>query len=51
LFEIAGANQLLYHQSEAGFWMIIFGAALVTVGAPIPWGKVLSKQLGSDSRY
>jgi len=51
LLETAGATQLLYHQSEAGFWMIVFGAGLVSVGAPIPWGKVLEAYLESGGRY
>lgn len=51
LLEVAGANQILYHQSEGGFWMIVFGAALVTIGAPIPWGKVLNEFLNSGGRY
>jgi len=51
LLETAGATQLLYHQSEAGLWMIVFGAGLVTVGAPIPWGKVLEAFLDSGGRY
>jgi len=51
LLETAGATQFLYHQSEAGFWMILFGAGLVTVGAPIPWGKVLEAFLDSGGRY
>lgn len=51
LLEVAGANQLLYHQSEAGFWMIVFGAGLVTAGAPIPWLKVLNAFLGTNNRY
>ncbi|WP_225334799.1 hypothetical protein [Halomicrobium urmianum] len=51
LLEIAGANQLLYNQTEAGFWMIVFGAGLVTIGTPIPWGKVLKGLLDSGSRY
>jgi hypothetical protein len=37
LLEVAGANLIFYHQSTSGFWMIIFGAGLVTVGAPIRW--------------
>lgn len=41
LLEVVGANQLLYNQSEVGFLMIVFGAALVTVGAAIPWLKLL----------
>lgn len=36
MLEVAGANLLLYNQSEAGFWMIIFGAGVVTAGVPIP---------------
>lgn len=51
LLEVAGTNQILYHQSESGFWLIIFGAGLVTVGALIPWLKVLDGLLGSDARY
>lgn len=51
LLETAGATQLLYHQTEAGFWMIVFGAGLVTVGAPIPWPKVLATVFGSGGRY
>ena len=51
LLETAGATQLLYNQSEAGLWMIIFGAGLVTVGAPISWGKVLEEFLDSGGRY
>ena len=51
LLETAGATQLLYHQSEAGFWMIVLGAGLVTVGAPISWAKVLKMLLGSSGRY
>ena len=51
LLETAGATQLLYHQNEAGFWMIVFGAGLVTVGAPISWGKVLEALLDSGGRY
>ncbi|RKS81517.1 hypothetical protein BDK61_0803 [Haloarcula quadrata] len=51
LLETAGATQLLYHQSEAGFWMVVFGAGLVTVGASIPWGKVLEAFLDSGGRY
>lgn len=51
LLEVAGANQILYHQSEGGFWMIIFGAALVTVGAPIRWLKVLEWFLDSRGQY
>lgn len=51
LLEVAGANQILYNQSEAGLWMIIFGAVLVAIGAPISWGKLLKELLGSDSRY
>jgi len=51
LLEIAGANHILYHQSEAGFWMIVFGAVLVTVGVPVRWSKVLGWLLDSDGRY
>lgn len=51
MFEVAGANALLYNQSEAGFWMIVFGAGLVTVGAPISWVKVLEAFLDSGGRY
>lgn len=51
LLEVAGTNQILYHQSEAGFWMILFGAGLVTAGVPIPWMKVLEWFLGSGGRY
>lgn len=51
LLEIAGATQILYHQSEAGFWMIVFGAGLVTAGVPIPWVKALERFLGSGGRY
>lgn len=51
LLETAGATQLLYHQSKAGFWMIVFGAGLVTVGAPIPWSKVLAAVFDSGGRY
>lgn len=41
MLEVAGANALLYNQSEAGFWLIVFGAGLVTAGIPISWMKVL----------
>jgi hypothetical protein len=51
LLEVAGTNQILYHQSEAGFWMIVFGAGLVTAGVPIPWMKVLELFLDSGGRY
>lgn len=51
LLEVAGANQILYNQGEAGFWMIVFGAALVTIGAPIRWSKVLEALLDSGGRY
>lgn len=51
LLETAGATQLLHHQSQAGFWMIVFGAGLVTVGGTIPWGKVLEALLKSGGRY
>lgn len=51
LLEVAGTNQILYHQSEAGFWMIVFGAGLVTAGVPIPWMKVLEWFLDSGRRY
>ncbi|WP_144049598.1 hypothetical protein [Halorubrum salipaludis] len=51
LFEVAGANQILYYQSEAGLWMIFFGAALVTIGAPIRWLRVLEWFLDSGGRY
>lgn len=51
VLEVAGANQLLYNQSEAGFWMIIFGAGLVTIGVPIPWRKVVDELLNSGGRY
>lgn len=43
LLETAGATQLFHHQSEGAIWMIFIGAALVTVGAPIPWLKVWSE--------
>jgi low affinity Fe/Cu permease len=51
LLEVAGANQLLYNQSTSGFWMIVFGAGLVAIGAPIPWMKVLEWFLDSGGRY
>jgi hypothetical protein len=51
MLEVAGANALLYNQSEAGFWMIVFGAGLVTIGAPIPWMKVLEWFFDSGGRY
>ncbi len=51
LLEVAGTNQILYYQSEAGFWMIVFGAGLVTAGAPIPWMRVLEWFLDSGRRY
>ena len=51
LLEVAGANVLLYNQSEAGFWMIVFGAGLVTAGVPIPWMKALEWFLDSGGRY
>jgi len=51
LLEVAGTNQILYHQSEAGFWMIVFGAGLVTAGVPVPWMKALEWFLGSGERY
>lgn len=51
MLEVAGANLLLYNQSEAGFWMIIFGAGVVTAGVPIPWMKVLERFLDSGGRY
>ena len=51
LLEVVGSNQILYHQSEAGFWMIVFGAGLVTIGAMIRWSKVLEALLDSDGRY
>lgn len=51
LLEVAGANLLLYNQSEAGFWMIVFGAGLVTAGVPIPWMKVLEWFFDSGGRY
>ena len=51
LFEVAGANQILYYQSGSGFWLIVFGAALVTIGAPIKWLKVLEWLLDSGGRY
>ena len=35
----------------AGFWMIVFGAGLVTAGVPIPWMKVLELFLDSGGRY
>lgn len=41
MLEVAGANVLLYNQSDTGFWMIVFGAGLVTAGIPIPWMKIL----------
>lgn len=51
LLEVAGTNQILFHQNSGGFWMIVFGAALVTIGAPIPWSKVLEVLLDSGERY
>lgn len=51
LLEIAGANLLFFHQSATGFWLIVFGAALVTVGALIPWMEVLNALSGSSRRY
>ena len=51
LLEVAGTNQILYHQSEAGFWMIVFGAGFVTAGVSIPWMKVLEWFLDSGGRY
>jgi hypothetical protein len=51
LLEVAGANLIFYHQSTSGFWMIIFGAGLVTVGAPIRWLRVLEWFLDSGGRY
>lgn len=51
MLEVAGANALLYNQSEAGFWMIVFGAGLVTAGVPIPWMKVLEWFLDSGGQY
>lgn len=51
LLETAGATQLLYHQNEAGLWMIVFGAVLVTIGAPISWSNILEEFLDSGGRY
>lgn len=51
LLEVAGANQILYHQNSGGFWMIVFGAGLVTAGVPIPWMKVLEWFLDLGGRY
>jgi len=51
MLEIAGANAFIYNQSETGFWMIVFGAGLVTIGTPIPWMKVLEWFLDSGGRY
>mgnify|MGYP007091109754 FL=1 len=51
LLEVAGTNQILYHQSTSGFWMIILGAGLVTIGAPIRWLRVLEWLLDSGGRY
>lgn len=51
LLEVAGANLIFYHQSTSGFWMVVFGAGLVTAGVPIPWMKVLEWFLDSGGRY
>lgn len=51
VLEVAGANLLLYNQSEAGFWMIVFGAGLVTAGVPIPWLRVLGWFSNSGGQY
>jgi len=51
LLEVIGANLILYHQSQAGFWMIVFGAGLVTAGVPIPWLKVIGVLSDSGRRY
>ena len=51
LLEVVGANQILYYQSGSGFWLIVFGAALVTICGPINWLKILEWLLDSGGRY
>lgn len=51
LLEVAGTNQLLYYQSVAGFWLILVGAGLVTLGSFISWGKVVASLLESNRGY
>ncbi|WP_141212676.1 hypothetical protein [Halorubrum sp. Ea8] len=51
MLEVAGTNVLLYNQSVLGFRMIVFGAGLVTVGALIPWLRVLEWFFDSGGRY
>ncbi len=47
ILEVVGASQLLHQQSQAGFWLICIGAAMVVAGRFIPWLKVWN--LLSDS--
>ncbi|TKX86592.1 hypothetical protein EXE43_07555 [Halorubrum sp. SS5] len=51
LMEVAGTNQLLYNQNVGGIYLVFLGAGVVTLGALVPWGKILISLLESDSRY
>jgi hypothetical protein len=50
ILETIGGSQLFLNQNAAGLWMIIFGAALVTVGRFIPWTTVFEVLFRSRNR-
>ncbi|QLG51089.1 hypothetical protein [Natrinema halophilum] len=51
ILETIGANQFLFGGHVGGFWVAVFGALMVVIGSFIPWLRLFSVWMDSQSRY